>query len=350
MARYSNANGFSQTLAISASRKLSPRWNLNFSASGQDATIVQFLNEPSAASVLSQLPSNLNDLAAVSGVGNFSTPEAASAILGAPLVQTPLQALLLGGKMLIYSGGAGLTYAYSRHLSFHLSSSASGGQDRSGGQDGIPPTNYAMPLSFSGGGGMNWSYSPSPRTDLGFNVDALRIQSRYQNSNLETTTASLGRKMGMHWFLKAYGGGTLTQMTEENSGPRKTLQAVGGGSIGIKTYSDTVTVSYDRSASNSYGLAGTYTNFSGTWSRTLPGSRFSTFASFGQQQINNTGFESFSGWQASAGFSRSLAPGLGLAANYGFFKSSGDFLGNASRFSAHSVRLSMNWSPQRIRP
>ncbi len=148
MARYSNANGFSQSLSLTVIRKLSPRWTWSTSASGQDATVIQFLNEPSAASVISQLPSNLNDLAAASGVGSFSTPQAGSAILGAPVVQTPLRALLLGNKSLSYSGTTGLTYAYSRHVSFHASSFASGGQSRSGGQDGVPPTNYAMPLQF----------------------------------------------------------------------------------------------------------------------------------------------------------------------------------------------------------
>ncbi len=103
MVRYSNANGYSQSLALSASRKLSQGWTLSLSASGQDATIIQFLNQPSAASVISQLPSSFDDLAAASGVGGFSTPAAASAILGAPVVQAPLQALLLGNKILTYS-------------------------------------------------------------------------------------------------------------------------------------------------------------------------------------------------------------------------------------------------------
>jgi hypothetical protein len=347
MVHYSDADGYSQWLTLSADRKLSPKWSFNMSASGQDARLIQVLNEPSATSVISQLPSDFNDFAAALGLGSYSTAQAASMILGAPVVQTPLRALLLGNKMLTYSGNGGLTYAYSRHLSFHASSFASGGQTRSAALDGVPQTNYVMPRSLGADAGMSWSYSPSPRTNLGFNVDANRLQNHFQNAYTSTATASVGRKMGMHWFSKIYGGATLTQVTQQLSGTPETRQAVGGASIGIKTYTDSFVASYDRLASDAYGsVVGTYTTLSGTWNRRRPGSRFSTFASFGEQQMSNTGFESFSGWQASGGLSERLTDTTALSAQYVYFKTAGNYLGTPSSLSVQSVRLSMSWSPQ----
>ena len=345
LVHYSNANGYSQTLALSADRTLSRKWSVRFSASGQDATLIEFLNEPSAISVTSQAPSDFNDFAAAFGLGNFSTAQAASAILGAPVVQTPLSGPLLGNKVLSYSGTTGLSYAVSQHVSFHLSSNASGGENRSGDQSGTPMTNYVLPFSYGANAGMDWSYSVSPRTDLGANVSSNWMHSSLQGSYAETATASLGRKMGMHWFLKMYGGATLTQITEQLYGTPRTRQGVGGGSIGVKTYTDSFAVKYDRTASSSYGVAGTYSTLSGSWNRHHPGGRLSTFASVAQQQIRDTGFESLSGWQASAGFSVKTTDQTTLSAQYVYFTSVGNYMSTASSLSVHSIRLTMSWSP-----
>jgi hypothetical protein len=348
MVRYSDASGYSQSLAFSANRKLSPKWSFSLSAAGQDATAIQVLNQPSATSVISQLPSNFDDFAAAFGVGSFSTAEAASTILGAPVLQTPLSALLLGNKVLAYSGSGGVTYAPSPHLSFHASSSVSGGEARLGGQQGIPQTNYVLPFSFGASAGMNWSYSLSPRTELGANVQVGRMQSNFQSSLTSTATASVGRKMGEHWFLRVYGGATLAEVTQQVSGIPVTRQAVGGGSIGVKTYTENFFVSYNRSGSDAYGLVGTSTNLSGSWSWRHPGSRLSTFASVGRQQMSNTGFESLSGFEASAGLSERLADRTGMSAQYVYFKTAGSYLGTPTSFSQQSVRLSMNWSPRTV--
>jgi hypothetical protein len=347
MVPYSDADGYSQSLFMYMDQKLSPKWSVSLTATGQDATLLQVINEPSATTVTSQSSSNFNDFAAAFGLGSYSTAQAASTILGAPVLQTPLSALLLGNKILTYSGNVGLTYAYSRHLSFHASGLASGGQNRSPEQDGIPQTNYVLPRSLGADAGMSWSYSLSPRTDVGANIDANRLQNPFQNAYTSTATASLGRKMGMHWFSKVYGGVTFTQVTQQLSGTPETRQAVGGASIGIKTYTDTFAASYDRMASDTFGsIVGTYTTLSGTWNRHRPGSRLSTFASFGEQQVSNTGFESFSGWQASGGLSEHLTSTTTLSAQYVYFRTAGSYLGTPSSLSVQSVRLTMSWSPQ----
>jgi hypothetical protein len=347
---YSNANGFSQWLNLGVSRKLASKWSVNLSASAQDATLVEVLNEPSALSVSSQLSADFNDFAAAFGLGNFSTSQAASMILGAPVVQAPLRALLLGNKILSYSGSTGLQYAYSPHLSFHASAFGSGGQNRSNSLDGIPATNYVLPHSLGAAAGVSWSSSLSPRTDVGVNLEGSRLHNGFQDAYTATATASVGRKMSPHWFARVYGGGTYTDVTQQQSGSPVSRQAVGGASLGYKTYQNTLVGSYDRSASDAYGsVIGTYQTASASWTWRRPGSRLSTFASYGKQQVTNTGFESFSGWEASAGGSEQLSANTGMSAQYVYFKTGGNYQGSPSSFSVQSIRVTLSWSPETIR-
>lgn len=346
LVHYSDANGYSESLSITAEHKLAPKWDTSFSASGQDGTLIQILNQPNPLSVISQMPADVNDLAAALGLGNFSSSSAASAILGAPVVQIPIRTLLLGDKVLSYSGSAALSYAYSKHLSFHLGGSGSGGENRNPGLNGGPATNFVLPHSYNANAGMSWTYSSTPRTDLGINLEGNRLQNRYQSAYTATATASAGRKLTERFFAKIYGGATYTDITEQTSGSPKTEQFVGGASLGMKTHDQTLTATYDRSVSDSFAsFVGTYTVFSGTWQWARRGSRFRMSASAGQQQVRNTGFESFSGWQAGGGFSELLTRTTSVSGQYVYFKTAGSFQGNQSGFSENSVRMSFNWAP-----
>lgn len=343
MAHYSSANGYSQSLTLGGNRQMSEKWSVSLRASGADNTVIQLLNEPTAVSVTSQLPSNFDDFAASFGIGSFSTPQVASSIQSAPVLQTPLSALLLGGQVLTYSGSLGLDYAASPHLTFHVSPVVEGGQDLSSSQSGF--ANYLMPFSYGGNAGMTWSYSTSPRTQIGFNLQGMDTQNRYQGSYGGTATASLGRKMGTSWFLRMYGGATLMWISEQFVGAPQTHNIVGGGSLGVKTYTGTFVASYGRSEADSYGFLGTSTTASGSWSQHHPGSSWSTSATFSQQQLRNTGFESLSGWQASAGLSKRLTEHIEMRGQYVYLSNSGSYLGSAARYSVQSVRLTMSWLP-----
>ena len=63
-------------------------------------------------------------------------------------------------------------------------------------------------------GGMGLSYSLSPRTQVGLNVEENRMTNQYQNANTTNATVSAGRKMGMRWFLSLRGGGSVIQTTQ----------------------------------------------------------------------------------------------------------------------------------------
>src|SRR5581483_4990267 len=156
--------------------------------------------------------------------------------------------------------------------------------------------------------GIALSYATSPRTTWGLNISEYRQQNRFQSSYTSTAAGSFGRKMSERWFMRMYAGGTYIKTIQVLLGAPPQAQAVGGASLGFKTYEHTLLASYDRSGNDTFGFAvGTITNASGAWNWHHPGSSWETSISFGEEQIRNSGFASISGWQGSAGISRRLS-------------------------------------------
>lgn len=346
MVRYSDANAFSQYLSFSGSRIIRPKLTFSISGSGSDTTMAQFLYQPSNVGLITQVPASFDDFAAAFAAGQFTSNQAASLLTGAPLLESPARSLLLGDRILSYSAQTSLQYAYSSRLSFHVASFAAGGQHRLGGNNTVGQSSV-LPRSIGANAGVGMSYKLSPRTELGVDVSGNRLVNRYQSAYTTTANVSVGRKMGLHWFLRAYGGGSSSQVTSQAFGTPRTKEVTGGGSIGFRTYQNTLAGSYDRAATDVYGFAlGTTTSLSAAWNWQRPGSRWSVFTSFGQQQIRNTGYASLSGWQATGGMAQSLNAHARMTVQYVYMSNNGTYLGNLTNFAVHSVRMSMSWTPQ----
>ena len=352
MAHYTSLNNYSQSLTFSASGKLSPKWTLSLTGSGEEDTMAELLFEPSALSAAAQLPTNFDDFATALGVGQFNSAQAASTILGAPVLQSPLQSSVLGSQILSYTGQAALTYAYSPTLSVHFSGGWAAYQSLPGSQsDAAQQGYYAIPRSTDAIADLGVTYSLSPRTDVGVDLQENRQLDSYEGSYVSTATASLGRKMGSHWFMHVYGGESFIQITQQLYGMAPGREIVGGGSIGVKTYNQNFVASYDRAAFDEYGFAaGTETEIMGTWNWHHPGSRWSTFTSFGQMEMTNNGFANVSGWLANAGLSERLTDHSSLSAGYVYLSNAGSYVGSLSNISFQGVRVSLNWSPQVVLP
>jgi hypothetical protein len=347
--RYSELNAPSQSLSLSVSRQLSPKWTFTVTGGAQDSTQAEFLQQPTGLSVLSQLPATIDDLAAAFSIGQFSNSQIASMFTGASMMESPARSLLLGNRVLSYSGNAGLNYAYSSRLSFHFAAVSAGGQSRGGGENGTPQEEYVLPRSIALSGGMGISYSLSPRTQLGFNAEEVRTINRYQKANSTSASVSAGRKMGMRWFLSVHGGGSATQATQQALAEPASRQVIGGSSIGFRTSTQTLTAFYERASSSAYGFAvGTITTATGSWSWRRPGSRWTIFASSGQNQFRNTGFASISGWDASGGISGTLSARSSLSAQYVYYSTTGTYAGRLNDTAVHSIRVSLGWTPQSI--
>jgi hypothetical protein len=345
--RYSELNAPSQSLSITVTQQLSPKWTFSLTGAGQDSTQAEFLHQPTGLSVLSQLPGTMDDLAAAFSIGQFSNNQIASMFTGANMLESPTRGLLLGNRVLSYSGNVGLNYVHSSRLSFHFATFSAGGQNRRGGQNGIPQEKYILPRSLGLSGGMGMTYGFSPRTQFGLNVEESRLINRYQSANTTNGTASVARKMGIHWFLSLHAGGAITQTIQSTFRTPVTRQAIGGGSLGFRTFTQTFVASYDRSSSDVYGFAvGTITNASGSWNWRRPGSRWNVSAGGGQTQIRNAGFASVSGWEGSGGISGSVNAHTSLSVSYVYLHSVGLYAGAINDIAVHSIRVSLGWTPQ----
>lgn len=346
MVRYSGSNAFSQGLSLAFSRTLSPKWSLAIAGIGSDSTVAQLLFQPSNIGVISQVPASFDDLAAAFSIGQFSSSQVGSTLTGPRTLDSPARALLLGSRMLSYSGQMSLGYAATSRLSFHLSSFTAGGQHRRGGNS-PQDTSYVMPHSLGLTGGVGFVYMFSPRTQMGFDAGVNRLMNRYQKAYVSNANVSIGRKMGMHWFLRAYGGGSLTRSTAQPIGTPSQRAITGGGSIGFRTYRHTLVGTYDRSSMDAYGFTvGVNTSLTAAWTWHRPGSSWNVFTSFGQEQVRNTGYASLSGLQAGGGVMERLNGHMQLSAQYVYMNNTGGYLGNVTNLAIHGVRVSMSWSPQ----
>jgi hypothetical protein len=350
MLRYSNLNAYDQSLSLSVNRALTPKWTFSLTAAGTDNSLAQYLFQPSSVSLLTQVPATFDDLAAAVAVGQFSNSQVASMLTGAPLLQLPGRSLLAATRILSYSAEASLEYALSSRMRLHFAGLAAAGQNRLAGQQAnAVPAGYVMPRSLGANAGIGTTYSLSPRTDVGLDLQANRTVNHFQSGYVTSATASFGRKMGMHWFLRMQGGGTYTNITQQTIGRAKANQIVGGGSLGFQTHAHTLVASYNRTASDGFGFAvGTITSATGAWSWRRAGSKWGLSADFAQQQTRNAGFASLSGWQAGGGITTSLNPHMTLSAQYSYLHEGGDYAGVFNTFKVQSVRLTLGWAPQPV--
>ncbi len=347
MIRYSDANGWTHALALDIGRQLTARWTATVSGWANDGTLAQYLFRPEQLTQVTQQPMDFSDFAAALSVGQFSNAQIASMLTGAPILESPAQSLVLGDRILSYSGQAGVSFAYSSRLNFHLSSMSAAGESRLGSAaTGGAPANYVMPRSIGATGGAGFSYMLTPRTTIGLDADEYLTRNRYQDARSTTGTFSVGRKMSERWLLRVYGGGSLMRSSLTGSGSQSLRQVVGGGTLGVKVRSQSLAASYDRSSSDSFGFAaGLIITETGSWHWQRPGSRWSAFAGFGQEQMRNTGFASISGWRATGGAGIRLSDQSALQVEYAHLQSGGTYAGFFNQLQVDSIRLSLSWMP-----
>lgn len=305
---YHSLSAFGHSLRASASWTLTPKWALNFSATGQYQTLAQYLFTPTGLSVTAQTPATFDDLAAAMGVGQFSGPQAASMLTGGGLaadstpLATPATSLLVGDRVLSYAGQASLSFEATPRLTFNFAAVTAAGENRTGGTAGVAEQNYVMPHSIGLNAAASMNYELSTRTEIGAAFNEARTSNHYQGAYATTASASLGRKMGTQWFLRVSGGAAYTKVVQQVYGTPISRQMIGSGSLGYKLQSQTFLASYNRTNMEDNGFAvGTSAVFAGTWSWRRPGARWSVVASIGQQQLGNTGFTNLSGLTVSAG-------------------------------------------------
>jgi hypothetical protein len=345
-----NTSGFNHSLRMSAAWNLTPKWTLDISGTGQYQTLIEYLFEPSSSSIIAQSSNSFNGLSASNSVGPTDASTAGSltgtALGGAAPLQSPALGLLVGARVLAYTGQVSMTYVASPRLSFHLGGLTAAGETSFGNASNISQPSYKIPHTIGLDGGATLSYEISSRTTFGVQVNETRNSNRYQDAYASQGSVSLGRKMGNNWFLRGSAGVGYTLVAQQAYGVPQTRQFIGSGSIGYKLQSHTFLASYNRSSTGASALAvGTSALFSGAWSWRRPGSNWGVFASVGEQKLSNTGYANFSGWTVSGGSTVHLVGNILLSAQYVYSNDQGTYLGNQTKLSVNSARVSIAWAP-----
>lgn len=342
--RYHNLNSLGYSLSTNVSRQFSSKWAVSLSAMADYRTLAQYLFQPTAQSVISQLPASASDLGAAFSVGSFSSNQAAASLSSSELdiASSPARELLLADRILSYQAQLSVSYAHSSRLRFHFSSASAGGQ-----QSFDKTSTIVMPRTIGMSAGVSISYSLSPRTDVGVNVFEYRSKNQLQDAYSTNVNASLGRMMGEHWFLAINGGMSDIRMLNQGASSFPSRQAIGNASLGYRARAHTFLGSYSRSSVDAYGIAvGVNTHARGAWSWHRPGSAWIVFASSGQHQIRNTGFTSLTGWRTNVGITRMLSRQCSITSEYAYLYTTGSYLTFATQRTVHSIRLSLRWHPQ----
>jgi len=349
---FNSLSSFGHSLRANAGWQLSSKWTIDFSGSAVYQTLAEYLFQPNNLSVIAQSPVSINNVAAGVGIGQFSSTQAASSVAGAfaPSATTaqtnPATGVLLGNRIFTYAGQASMSYQASSRLSFSLSGVTAAGQNRLGSSSNNPGQTFLVPRTIGINAGVSMGYELSPRTTIGLSVDGTRTSNPVQSAYTTMAAASLGRMMGMHWFLRASGGGSHTSVIQQQTGAPRMWQTIGSGSVGYGLASQTFLASYNRSSVDSGGFAvGTNSTLLGAWNWHTPNRRYSLTVSGGQQQIRNTGFTTLSGWNTSVTWMMHLADRLLLSTGYVYSNSTGTYLGNKTQISVNSIRLTVGWVP-----
>jgi hypothetical protein len=348
--RYSSLNAFQHALSLSASRKIAPRWTFGFSLGGNLSTLEQSLFSPTTLGNVASVPSTFDDLAAGVLASKFTNnPQLGTVLTGSQLIESPVRNLLYGQRMLTSSAGASLSYSYSPRLSVTFNGGGGRTQHLSDGQTGSTGAGYLVPDTTSGNASVAISYSLSPLTQIGGTVSAVRTVSSLQDAYTTTSLVTLGRTLGMRWFMQVHGGVADTIPVRETSFRISTkLLPAYGGTLGFKTLAHTFLGSFDRTASDAYGLgAATTTGTNATWRWRRPGRNWWMESNLGWQRLGGNAVSQLSGWQTSAGLGRIIGAHFSLFSQYAYLSYTGSGLPSTSAngISQSAVRVSLVWSP-----
>jgi len=344
--RYSELNAWNHNLSLSTSHKIAPRWTFGFSARGDLSSVEQSLFVPSTLSNIASTPASFDDLASALLAARFSTPQLASVLNSAPVVESPVQTLLYGQRMFTAGAQTTLSYSYSPRLSFAFDAGANRMQHVSDNRTVSSQSSYLILDTTSGHAGLSFSYSLSPHTQIGGSVNSTRVVSQ-QDVYTTTSLATIGWALDRHWIVQLHGGVGVS-----NPVSLTTLQIstkplpAGGGSLTYKTFEHAFMGSFDRSVSDSYGLGAASTSTAAfTWHWRRPGRSWWLESSFGWQQLQGNGFGDTMGWRTSAGLGRSIGPHLNLFTQYAYLNYSGRLQANPYGVDQSAVRVSMEWWP-----
>jgi hypothetical protein len=322
------------------------KWSLGLSASVSLSDFPQLFFTPGTLDVAASIPSTFDAFADAVLNGVYTNNQLASILTSTSTPTSPEQTFLYGNRILNTSIGADFTYAMSHRSSLQIGISAARWQSL---RHFVPANGDAsrlyVPHSISGSVNLSWSYSLTPRTTLTASMGSGRTFSRVQDGYSTSAQFSIGRIMSRHWFAQGGVGAGMLLFNRHSFLLPRTVQYIGNGAIGYKTYAHTLFVSYNRSLGDSYGAgSGATSSLNATWGWRKPASNWNFFSTAGWQRLENRSLNNATSWLAAAGLSRPLGAHMHMSAQYSYFRFPFAIV-TSSGLSQKGVSVALSWSP-----
>jgi hypothetical protein len=332
-------------LTMNWSTKLGAKWAFGASAAAMISNLEQLMFTPTQLSNVASLPASFDELAGAILAGRSTNFQLASMLTSAAALNSPERAFLYGNRMLGTSAQVSLSYAASQRSSITLGLYATRVQRLEPAGASEAAAGFLIPQTTSGGVNLGWSYSLSPRTQVGAEVGTSRVFSRFQEAYITRGGTSIGRIMSRRWFVQArFGAGYLKFVRQTIAVPR-TTDYVAGAALGYKTTGHTFLAAYDRTIGDSYGAgAGSTSAISGTWSWRA-GRSWSISSSVGHQKLEGSALGAGKSWSASAGLAKSLGSQMYLGLQYGYVQFPAFAISSRGDLSQNGGRVSLTWTP-----
>jgi hypothetical protein len=331
---YSVGTTLSHSVILTSTAKIRPKLFLEFSLNGQILRANENLFSTS--------------LEGQTAVSSTSIDQLAAKPSDAQTMQASASPLAVGTRYLNSAAALGLSYKATPRFSLNFRVGGARVQTLEGDATDLQ---FASSTAVASAG---FSYSISPRTQIGGEVNSRQIWSTSERARVTNMLGSVTRNMGRQWFAQAQAGTGLINSTNrvyyQAGGP----QFVGGGSIGFKTNTHTLTATVMKSLADPYGLQGASTlNIGGGWNWQRPGRRWSLFASGGNQIVSVVNADSMNIWHANAGWNRSIKQetDLSIAYAYGTMLSGvlqTPYAAQYAFIARHGVQLTVHWHPPRV--
>jgi hypothetical protein len=340
---HADQSALNHFLSLQASRRLSRKWSLGFSANAGLSTYTQLLFSPTQSSSLISA-AGAGDLPGAIVTGHSSNDTLNSALGGASPIDSPSRTLFFGNRVFTSSAAASLTYSASQRLSFSFSATGSRSQHIN---DGNVQDSYLVAHATEAGASAGVSYALTPRTQVGVNVTGSRGFSQIQQAFATNATGFVGRTLGKHWSLNLHAGAGFVSTVHSANNQNPGTTPVYGATTAYQLFAQTLMVSADRTVSQSYGLAtADTTNIMGAWRWWRPGRSWGLSSSFMREQFRQSAFGNSSAWRAMAGITQRIGGHTVVEMGYTYGTYTSDSVQNPYQSAQHGVRLSAMWSPQ----
>jgi hypothetical protein len=343
---FTSFRSFDQSLAVSVTRALSPKWSIQGSTSALMSDFNQLLFAPTTYGSITGTAATFDQFSSAILTGRSDNAALTQLLAAAPVVSSPENAFAYGGRVFSASARVSATYAASTRSSYTASASGSYTQFLTAGSSApnVTPT-YRIPSTKTTAADLSWAYLLTPRTTLTVSGSVYRTASQVQDVYVSQGNVSMGRTLSRRWFVQGMlGFGYISPQRQTNS--IQSQQREYGGSVGYKLYAHTFLGSYTRSASDIYGLGANATdNAEGAWTWNVPGRSTTASASFGYARLIGPNFPNWTSWTTRASVARYLGNSFAVVLGYTY----GRYPQVASLVSGSQaqtgVMLSVTWSP-----